>query len=259
MKGFIIDAPEAVLIGKDNTYHCVTAKSGSVEVNGSSLNIKAGWSLFDLANIPTGSEINVSLTDARLDSDALTMSLGAEQISGNVDEYKFGESYVVGQNNTIIINNAVKTGTMKIEGFVETADSTPSQAKQFSVAVTQATESTPASTTITFFASDNMIGKTVKPIYCVTVANGEKYSVKSTSIPKSCMIVLKFPVYADDEDESEIVAMAQLTIFKAKVEQKWNMGGSYKSASEFALSAKGLDSKRSDKKIFDIDFIPYSA
>lgn len=253
MKGFIIDAPEAVLIGKDNTYHCVTAKSGSVEVNGSSLNIKAGWSLFDLANIPTGSEINVSLTDARFDSDALTMSLGAEQISGAVDEYKFGESYTVGAGNTITINSVVKAGSVKIEGLEEVAGESDLQTGKFFVNVAE------NNTTIKFFTGDQMIGKIVKPIYCVTVANGEKYSVKSTSIPKSCMIVLKFPVYADDEDESEIVAMAQLTIFKAKVEQKWNMGGSYKSASEFALSAKGLDSKRSDKKIFDIDFIPYSA
>lgn len=258
MRGFIIDAPEAVLIGKNSNYHCVTAKSGSVDVSGSSINIKGGWSLFDLANIPAGSEITIELTDAKLSSDSFALALGAEGSSNvAVDEYKFGVEYTVDADSQISIPEIVKTGSLKIAGLTEIADEASLATGKFLVTAVAGDENTPASTTVKFFT--DMAGKTIQPVYCITVDGGEKYSVKSGALPKSCMIVLKFPVYSDDSDDSDIVAIAQLTIFKAAIEQKWNIGGSYKTASEFALSAKGLDSKRTDKKIFDIDFIPYSA
>lgn len=256
MKGFIIDAPQAVLIGKDNSYHCMTARSGSVNVTGSSLNIKAGWSLFDLANISTGSEIAIELVDARLDSDILPLALGAKHTTNTAtDECKFGVEYTVGENATIVIPEAAKEGSVKFAGLEEVSQESEIAEGKFYVTITEATSGASGKTTITFHT--DMKNKVVKPVYYVSVTGGETFSVKNDGLPQTGMMVLKFPVYGDDEEDSSIIAMAQISIYRASVTQNFNMGGSYKAASEFTLSAKGLDARRADKKIFDVDFIPY--
>lgn len=248
-KGFIIDAPEALIISGNNTYNCVTAASGQIQFQGSSLEIKGGLSLYDLISIPTGTSLSVTLTDTQIDGDMMNIAMGATATKdASVDEYKFGVPFIAttGATPLITINEAVKVGTLKINGMIETAG-VPT-AGQYKVEVISNT------TTVTFAA--DMTGKTVMPSYAVVTTGVERYDVLNTAIPRKGMVVLKFPVYSGDSVSSSITATAQLTIYSASINQNMTMGGSYKSASTFELSIKGLDSKRADKKVFSLDFIP---
>lgn len=254
--GFIIDCPNALIMSGSDVYTCVTASSGQVQLQGSSLEIKGGHSLYDLISVPTGTSLTATLVDAQFDGDMVNIAFGAERSeNATVTEYKFGTPYTIstGATPSITLDGVTAdAGSVKINGMTESVSSTVNSGTYY-----VDTTTTVGSTVITFNA--DMAGKTVTPAYTVQTAGVTRYDILNTSIPKKGTVVLTFPVYTGDSTESAVTAYAQITIYSASINQNFTMGGSYKTASTFEVTIKGLDAKRPDKRIFSVDLIPVAA
>lgn len=247
-RGFIIDAPNALIVSGNSTYTLITATSGQVAFQGSSLEIKGGWSLYDLISIPTGTTLTVTLSDARIDGDMLELGMGATKKEKSQEtNWHFGDIYVVGEDNTITIPHKVDEGSFKVNHMVATTNETPGEG-EYNLEIGE------TETVVTFPAA--MVGEEVLPSYSVT-EEAEVYDALNDALPKKGMVVLKFPVYDGDTTNAGIAAMCQITIYLASINQNTTIGGSYKTASSFNLELKGLDGKRPDKKIWSVAFFPY--
>lgn len=249
-KGFIIDAPNVLIISGNNTYNCVTATQGQITFQGSSVEIKAGQSLYDLISIPSGMTLTVSMTDARIDGDMLELGMGASRTENQSHEqWKFGNPYIVDETNgTVVFDEAVNPGTLQISQLTETDSETPATG-QFHMKV-EANK-----TTVTF--ADDMKGQEIIPSYSVNV-NALVYDAFNDALPRKGKVILQFPVYSGDTQSSGIENICQITIWSASINQNTTIGGSYKTASTFGLEMKGLDGKRPDKKIWSVAFLPYN-
>ena len=249
-RGFIIDAPNVLILSGDRTYSCVTATQGQIQFQGSTLEIKGGQSLYDLISIPTGTTLTVTLADARIDGDMLEMGMGATRVSGESREHwRFGTPYIVDKTTYAIeIPEEIKAETFKINGL------TAATAEVVATGTFKVT-SEANKTTVTF--NEDMAGVEVMPTYAVTAA-AESYDALNDALPKKGKVVLQFPVYSGDTEQSGIEAICQVTIWSAAINQNTTIGGSYKTASSFNLDIKGLDSKRPDKRIWTVDFFPYA-
>lgn len=250
-KGFIIDAPNAMIQTKNNTTSILTGKSASVKIAGSSVDISGGWGTFNLAEIDTKNDLTIEISDAEWKLDTMALTSGGTLTTGSGEDYHFGEEFTV-VTNKITIPYVITAKSLIIDGFTETSEATPA-AKEFKVTIA-------ASSTDVLFNTSVVDGTVISPSYTVTVAsNVETLSVKTTDFPKSGKVVLKFPVYESDDDESGIAGYGQFIIYKAKIKADTEMGGQYKSASEQKISLKGLDPRRPDGKMWDFQYIPVVA
>lgn len=251
-KGFIIDVPQALILSGTSSYHLKSASSGSIQFTSSTVDIKGGWSLYDLASIPSGVGIAVTMADTMITGDAIDMAMGAEKTEAtSVESYEFGVPYTVSDTNTITLPYAANEKSVHIAGMTEVASADEVVANTYFVSVTGNT------TTVTFHT--DMVDKEVIPAFTHTVADSETHTIYDNSAPKKGKVILKFPVYSSGDADSSITDICQITIFSASVNQNMTIGGSYKSAQTYEVSIKGLDPGRTDKKIFVIDFIPYAA
>lgn len=244
MQGFMIDAPNVLIQGKKNTYATITASSGSVELTGDSLEINGGWSPYALISIPTTSALTVSLTDAQLTDGYFEVGVGAEKTNAKSDRYYFDTPYEVdSEDYTVVINKALDVDSLRINGFTKVS----AEPKTGEFKVEQAVEVT----TITF--NQDMAGKMVTPIYTVQ-EDSENYIITTDSIPSKGKAVLVFPVYTNEGEDATIAAYCQITIFEVSVTQQANIGGNYKTASTFGMTLKTVTPKRTDKKVWQVDF-----
>lgn len=247
--GFLIDACSAYIENTDGNYQLVTATAGEVKFGGDNLEISAGQGFYPLARINTKRSVEVSLTDARLSIDSMQMA-GGGTVTKNVatTEYKFGIPYTVNATtHSITIPEVTVASSVRISGLTETTSASPT-ATQFKVTVNA------SDTTILFNTTlDNTI---VYPKYEVAKTGATVLTVKTDSFPKSALCVVKFPLYDDSTIDSSITQICQLTIFKAQIKPDFTLGGQYKNASTFKLDLYGLDARRSDSKMFDIQILP---
>ena len=245
-QGFIIDAPNALIMTPQGDSSIVSATSGEINFGGDSISINGGWSLYDLIEIDTKSTIEIALTEAQWKMTNMQLTSGGKVTTGKADKYYFGDIYIA-KDDAITIPYEVKTGSLRISGFSETADVVAT--KEFKVTVGE------GSTTVTFFADEVADGEEVTPSFAVEVDSSEILTVKTTDAPKSGQVVLQFPVY-DDKDGVGIQGYLQIIVYSAKIQRANKIGGAYKTASTFDLSIKGLDPRRVDKNMFEMAFIP---
>lgn len=245
--GFIIDAPRALIKTTDGVKSIVNASSGEVNFSGDSIEINGGTSAFPIQEIDTKSNIEIKLTDTEYSFDTLKMTSGGT-IANGADEYEvFGYAKTISAAGEVIIPKVIVTGSVNINGYTETTEATPA-AGTFKVTIGV------DSTTILFPVAD--ANKVVYPAYKVAVTNATSLTVKTTDVPGSGQVTLEFPVYADPEsDTSDIVGYTQIIVYKGKIKKEAKVGGSYKSASTFDISIKGLDPKRQDGAMWKATFI----
>lgn len=244
MEGFIIDAPNVLIEGKNHTYATITAGSGSVQFTGQSLTINGGWSPYALIDIPTTTEIAVSLSDAKLTDGYLEVGFGADhQKNQTVERTFFGNAYEIDETGVMTIDKKIVAGSFRVNGMTETTGEVTENTFKVTIA--------DASTTIQFHTG--MADTEIVPMFKVE-ETAEVYSVTQDSIPEKGRATLEFPVYSNEEDDASVVAYCQLTIYSVSVTQNATFGGSYKTPSTFGLELKGTDPKRADKKIWDVAF-----
>lgn len=245
--GFIIDAPNVLILGTNSNAQILTATKGEVKVAGESIEITGGWSAYNLAKINTKKKIDISLTDSQIKMKTLALQNGTTVQTGAKEQFKFGDGYVVATNK-IEIPHAVVTGSVIIDGFTEATGTLAT--KQFKVTVASEV------TTIEFF-TDVADGTVINPVYRVSVTDAESVSALANAFAGTAQFVMEYPMYGKDSAGNDILSgTMQWVIFKANLETNVGVSGGYKSASTFDLTASGLDPQRADKKIFEINFFP---
>lgn len=248
-KGYIIDSPKVYIENSNGTIQIVKATSGSVKFDGDSIDINGGWSAYPLAIIDTTKTVEISVTDARFDLDAMQLTTGGTKATGASAFYYFGTPYTIDETtDKIILPHEVIPNTVKISGYTETTEITPT-GTQFTVTVST------GQTEILFASTE--AGKTVYPAYQIaTPDTSETVSVKTTDFPSSALTIVQYPVYSDESLESSIIGYHQIKIFKAKIQPSYGISGSYKTASTFDLTLRGLDPQRTDGKMYEAMFMP---
>lgn len=247
--GFIIDAPNVLIKNSSGVSQIVTAKQGEVKFGSDSLAIQGGWSFYDLMDIDTKKSIEVSLQNAQMQMNTIALQNGTTVKTGAKERFIFGKKYIVKTNKTKLPHIAV-TGSVLINGYTETSE-TVVATKQFKVTIGE------SDTDIEFFAGDMVDGTEIEIVYRVSVADAEAVEVLASDFGKTAQFIMEYPVYGKNEaDEEDILGYIQINIFKAKLKSEVTIGGQYKNASEFTLNAKGLDPRRADEKVFEINFFP---
>lgn len=244
--GFLIDAPNVWIKSKINQA-IVTATQGQVTFGGDSLTINGGWSFSNLAEIDTSSTIEVSLTNSRWEIKNAALTSGGTIKVETVTDYRFGELIDVSANK-ITIPYEVVPGSVVIDGLTETTDTIAEN--QFKVTIGT------GSTEVEFFADEFPDGETVEVGYERLVENVTNLTTTTEDAPSTGMVILKYPMYEDEDGKTGIVGYVQIVIFKGKIQRGQTIGGSYKSASTFDTTITSVDPRRSDKKMFDISILP---
>jgi len=254
IQGFIVDVPNVLITTSSGDTHIVTAGQAEISFGGESIPITGGWSFYDLQEIDTKKTIDISISDAVWNLDTMALATGGTVTVKADTFYEFGTPYTIGDaaTPTITIPNVVVASSVRINNFTETTGSTPT-ATEFVVEIGV------SETTITFNASN--AGVVVYPAYLTTTdATASVLEVQTTDFPSSGVCTLTFPVYAGPEsDEADIVGYGQFTIYKAKIKSDFSAGGSYKTASQFAMSLKGLDPRRTDGNMWKFVYKPVAA
>ena len=245
--GFIIDAPNCLIKSSKGDLIIDKAASGEVSFTGDNISISGGQGFLSLAEIPKSTKIEVKITNAEFSLDQMAMSSGSSVVVGAQEFTKFDTVFVVGVGNTIVIPEVAVIGSVRINGFTEVTAIVAT--KEFKVEI--ATD-----TTLTFF-TDVAVGTEIKLSYRIlTPATTVAIFAKTGDVPGSAEVVLSWPVYESDTVESEIWGTAQLILYKAKINQNFKVGGSYKSASSFDMSLATLDAKRPDKAAWSFIILP---
>lgn len=254
-KGFIIDAPNAYIESGTDSQHTVTASSGQVQLQGSTIDINGGQSLYSLTSIPGQTQLNITLTNAMFDSDGFKISTGAtETLNTTVNRKIFGTPYIVDPVTfKIFIPEDVVVGSVKIKGLTEVLAPAVPAVGQFLVAY-GVTVGTVLGTEVTFEAG--MAGKSVLPAYDIAVAGSDTYDIMIDSIPKKGQVWIDFPIYSNDSVDSSIEAIGQFHFYSAMINLNNTFGGAYKTPSTFEVQIKGLNSNRPDRKVFSFNIIP---
>lgn len=248
--GFIIDAPNVLIMTKKGDSHVCSAKKGEIKIGSDSLQISGGWSFYELANIDTKKKIEIDITDAEWKMDSMAIQTGGELKTGKAERVYFGDNYVV-KDNKITLPFVIIPKSVRINGLTETDELAPKE-KQFKVTIAK------DNTEILFNTGSFANGVEIMPSFRVeTSEDAEILSVKTTSFPKSGQAIVQYPIYGEDEaEEDNIIGYGQFTVYKTKIDSDSNIGGAYKTASEFSMKLKGVDPRRPDKKMFDFVFIP---
>lgn len=244
-QGFVIDAPNAMVITNSGSYVSISASTGTFTMAGETLDIKGGQSNYNLASIPTSTEITAHLEDAMFNGDMFEL-FGAAVKEAETEHYVTGVSYIVDPDKKIEIPYVVKKESFQLNGF-EVVDGEAATTGQV------AFKADTGKTTLTF--ADDMVGKTIKPAFAYN-DTGVVYSFLSDSVPKKGKVVLTWPVYTSEDGDASIAYDMQLTIFRAAVTPNVTVGGSYKTASTFAIDFKAENAHRPDGKVFDYTVFP---
>lgn len=247
IKGFIIDVPKVLVETAKGDYHMVTGSSADVTFGGDSLTVDAGWSFYSLAEIDKKKTLEIKISDAEFNLDALTLTSGGSLATESTNFKYFGDPFVIDVAGEITIPYVAEVGSIRINGYVETTVA-PVVTGEFKPTIAA------SETTVAFAVAD--AGKTVYPAYSVVVASAPVLSVKTTDFPSAGSCTLTFPIYSSSEETDSIVeGYGQITIFKAKILQTAKLGGSYKSLTNNDLSLKGLDPRRPDGKMWEFKYL----
>ena len=252
IQGFIIDVPNVLIKTGDKAYISLTATEGQITAEPESITIEGGQGIYPLFEMNTKSNITISLTDAQFNSDQIE-AFGATASTENRKRYEFETSYVVGEDNTVTIEGrTIAASDLTLNGFTPVAQSggEPATATAGQVLVDSTTES--GSTKLTFCEDDEMAGKTVSPVYSYT-EQADSLKFLEGVFPKKAEIIIQFPLYEDEDGNDTVPATVQITVYKASINASPTIGGSYKTASTFAIECTAMNPRRADKEIWAID------
>ena len=247
--GFILDVPKVLIKTSTGIASMVTGDSGSVAFGGDSISINGGWGFYQLTEIDKSKTIDIKISNAVWDMDLMALGTGASRTQGAGQFEYFGDPYIIdAAAYTITIPYVALAGTVRVNGYTETASATPTTG-QFKVTIAATT------TTLLFPVAD--ANAKVYPSFKVATTASDMLTVKTTDFPSSGEITLTFPIYGgQDSNSAAVVAYGQFLIYKAKILQTQTYGGSYKTASKFDMEFKGLDANRAGNEMFKFTYNP---
>ena len=250
--GFIIDSPKTLIkksYGNEYFTQVIHSQTGEVTFSEEVLNIKGGWSLYDIFSITSGKSIDITVTDNQWSMDYLSLASGSEIETGSQQFDMFGDGYDIHATTfDITIPYVVVASSVKINGYTESVGA-PSSGTEFQVTINA------SNTTVLFHSSKASL--TVYPSYKITVADSTYIESTVNDFPKNAEVILNFPIYADAEaDTGDVVGYGELTIYKAKIAADYSFSGTYKSAYAPSIKFKALDPRRSDNLMWKFVYRP---
>lgn len=252
INGFIIDSPKSLIkkkYGNEYYTHVVHSQTGEVNFGEEMINLKGGWSFYDIFSITSGKSIDVTITDNQWSLDYLSLASGSEIQEGTQEFEMFGDKFDIDSSTyEITLPYVVVASSVKINGFTEVVG-TPASGTEFKVTINA------VNTTVLFHSSK--AGLSVYPSYKISVVNSTYIESLVSDFPKNAEIILNFPVYADaDLDTGDIVGYGELTIYKAKIAAEYSFAGTYKSTYSPSIKFKALDPRRADNVMWKFVYRP---
>lgn len=246
VSGFVIDTPRALIETSRGDMTIVNSSSGEINLGGDSLEISGGESFYSLAEIDTKKTLEIKLTDTQFDLQSQTLISGGTLASEATTFKYFGEPFIIDVAGKIVIPKVCVAGSIRINEYTEVT--TEPTGKEFKVTIS-------ASSTEVQFAVAEAAQK-VYPSYSITVISAPVMSVKTNDFPGAGLVTLTFPIYSGSDSADSIVeGYGQIVVFKAKILQTSKIGGSYKTASTFDVTLKGLDPRRADGKMWEFKYL----
>lgn len=248
-QGYIIDVPNVLIKTGDKAYISLTATEGQITVEPDEITIEGGQGIYPLFQMNTKSNITISITDAQFNTDQLE-AFGATASKENRTRYEMETSYEVDDDNTVTIEGRTVTAAQFTLNGYTPVDGTADAAASGKVVVDSTSQS--GDTKIIFAAADNMAGKTISPVYKYT-EQADSFKFLEGVFPKKAEVILQFPLYEDEDGNDTVPSTVQITVYKASISASPTIGGSYKSASTFAIECTAMNPRRADKEIWAID------
>ena len=247
--GFILDVPKVLIKTSTGIASMVRGDSGSIAFGGDSISINGGWGFYELTNIDKSKTIDIKISNAEFDMGLMQLGTGATRTQGAGQFEYFGDPFTIDAALfSITIPYVCVAGTVRVNGYIETASATPTTG-QFKVTIAALT------TTLLFPAAD--ASSVVYPSFTVAVTNADILSASTTNFPSSGQVTLTFPIYGgSDSAQANIVAYGQFLVYKCKILQTQTIGGSYKSASKFDMEFKGLDPNMAGGAMYKFTYMP---
>ena len=215
--GYIADVANLDFIRSDGVeFSFKEASATNANQSNDNITINGGWSVYPLAYIDTGRTFEVSFTSAQFTMELFEM---ANNTTSSTKDYGIYETdtFAVTTGPVVTLPFEAQATTVKIRGLELTTD-TPTTGK-FKVTNNAASGSTPASTTITFYASDVSVGDEVRVLYKRRVKDAEVLSVNTNTTSARGQAAIHWPIYSsgDDTDNSTIKGYVHIYIPRVRV------------------------------------------
>ena len=227
--GFIADNPNIDFVRCDGRVFAYDKVSTSGFTNGNeTLTINGGQGSFPLAYLDTTKTLEFTFEIADFDMEMFEMANATSLTNGDYGTVET-KLYDVDANLKITIPFECKTGSVKINGFVE--DTTASAGK-FAVTVTAAAAATAGSTEVAFYTGDVAANDTIRVSYQRRIVNAERMNVKTTSTSSKGALYAHYPVYSDGSNcvDAAVKAWVHIEIPRVRATALPGMSSSYKTA-----------------------------
>lgn len=260
-KGYIADNPNLDFErcdGKVFSYDEVNTASVSNTAN--SITVNGGQGAFPLAYIDTDKTMEITFSSSDFDLDMFSMANATNETEGDFGTRESRRFDVVSESSALKITlpYECKAGSVKIRGLEE-ADT--AAAGKFTVAITAAAASTDGKTVITFYTGDVAEGDTVRVSFIRRIVDSAKVAVKTTGTTCKGELWAHWPIYSSGTDctEASIKAWLHLHMYRVRATALPGFDSSYKSAQTFSVTFSGLDPKRADGRMYEMEYEPLDA
>lgn len=134
-------------------------------------------------------------------------------------------------------------------------------AGKFTVAVTPASDGTPASTVITFAEGDFEEGETIRVSYKRRSVNASRVAISTTTPMSKGEVYATWPVYSSGTDCTESTQKGELQIhlYRVRVSAAPGFDTSYKTAATNSVTFSSIDPKRADGKMWSLSYEPFDS
>lgn len=224
-----------------------------------SLSITGGQGQYPIGFIDTDRGLECSFTNAMFDGDMFEISNAGLAVDGDsytVETKKYAvEAGTSGGTSPIItLPFEVDTASVYIRGL--TLASTATQSGQFTASNNEASDGTPASTTLTFQSSDVSVGDEVYVSYKRRIAAAHDIVINTNTASAKGEVWMHWPVYSAGTDctEAAIKGWIHVHVYRVRVTALPAIDSSYKQAATHAMTFTALDPQRADNKMYRITY-----
>lgn len=216
----------------------------TISGTGSETDVFAGDNPFPWTSFPTDKAITVTAQSANFSLKQLNITQGASVTTGTAVFTEVVEVLIPADGQIALDHEAI-AGSVVVDGFTEASDLATISAGQYFLDTTDGK--------LLHFAPDDA-GQEVEIVYeWNTEATAETLSVLKDTFAKPFKFIHRIPIY---DDNSQIVAQGQLTVYKAKANNSFEFNLQRQTAYAPSLELRALDPKRADKKLWDFTIAP---
>jgi len=221
-------------------------KNVSIDFSANEEAVTGGDSSYAIATFPKDKAIKVSAESAVFDLSMLNATQGADVTVGAV-VFSDVETVLIPSDGIINLTNTPISASLTIPNFTSMSASGTVETGKYWQDATDAKK-------ITFATAD--AGKEVDIVYTWTsTATTQTIDIYQETLSKPFTFIHRIPIYDDNND---VVADGQLTIYKAKASNNFNFNLQAQTASTTKIELTAQDPRRSDGKMWSWSMSPRS-